>query len=132
MTNAVNRYSRLLVLGCTLLLTLLPATPALSGMLGTDALIATASAEPARAALLQRLDAQEVGAALERLGVDRADAEARIARLTDAEVAELHARLDALPAGAGALETVLIVLLVFVITDALGITDIFTFVRPAR
>ncbi|AGA35400.1 hypothetical protein TVNIR_3772 [Thioalkalivibrio nitratireducens DSM 14787] len=132
MTTPGRWCSRLLVLCCTLFLTSLPATPVLAGMLDTDALIAAAGAESARAALVQRLDSQELGSALARLGVDPADARARVARLTDAEAAELHARLDAIPVGAGALETVLIVLLVFVITDALGITDVFSFVRPAR
>jgi len=115
-----------------LLLTLLPASPLMAGMLDTGALLHAATAGAERAALVQRLDAPDVRDALTRMGVDPADADARVARLTDAEVADLNARLDQLPAGAGALEAVLIVFLIFVITDAIGLTNIFAFVKPAR
>jgi len=115
-----------------LLLTLLPASPLMAGMLDTEALLQAVTADVERAALAQRLGAPDVQNALTRMGVDPADAKARVARLTDAEVADLNARLDQLPAGAGALEAVLIVFLVFVIMDALGITNIFPFVHPPR
>jgi hypothetical protein len=130
--NHPTRHSRVLVLLCALFLTLLPATPVLAGMLDTQTLITAAGAESERAALAQRLGSEEMRHALSRMGVDPADAQGRVDRLTDAEVADLNARLDQLPVGAGALEVVLILFLVFVITDALGITDIFAFVRPAR
>ena len=130
--NHPTRYSRALILLCALFLTLLPATPVLAGMLDTQTLITAAAAESERAALAQRLGSEEVRHALIGMGVDPADAQSRVDRLTDAEVADLNARLDQLPVGAGALEVVLIIFLVFVITDALGITDIFAFVRPAR
>lgn len=113
-----------------LLLAVLPASPLMAGMLDTSSLLYAASAEAERAALTQRLETPDVQEALGRLGVDPADAKARVARLTDAELADLNARLDRLPAGAGVLEAVLIVFLVFVITDALGITNIFAFVHP--
>jgi hypothetical protein len=128
-----NRHnSRTLGFLFALLLTLLPASPLMAGMLDTGALLHAATAGAERAALVQRLDATDVRDALARMGVDPADAEARVARLTDAEVADLSARLDQLPAGAGALEAVLIVFLIFVITDAIGWTNIFAFVKPAR
>jgi hypothetical protein len=115
-----------------LLLALLPATPVMAGMLDTNTLITAAGADADRAALMQRLGSEELRSALARMGVDPADAQVRVDRLTPTQVADLNARLDQLPAGAGALEVVLIVFLVFVITDALGITDIFSFVRPSR
>jgi hypothetical protein len=115
-----------------LLLALLPATPVMAGMLDTNTLITAAGANADRAALMQRLGSEELRSALARMGVDPADAQVRVDRLTPTQVADLNARLDQLPAGAGALEVVLIVFLVFVITDALGITDIFSFVRPSR
>jgi len=115
-----------------LLLTLLPASPLMAGMLDTGALLHAATADAERTALVQRLDAPDVRDALTRMGVDPVDAEARVARLTEAEIADLNARLDQLPAGAGALEVVLIVFLIFVITDAIGLTNIFAFVHSAR
>jgi len=124
--------TRTLIFLCALLLALLPATPLMAGILDTNTLITAAGADADRAALVQRLGSAELQSALTRMGVDPADAQARADRLTDAEVADLNARLDRLPAGAGALEAVVIVFLVFVITDALGITDIFSFVQPTR
>lgn len=127
-----RRSARTLIFLCALLLALLPATPVMAGMLDTNSLITAAGADAERVALVQRLGSAELQSALVRMGVNPADAQARMDRLTDAQVTDLSARLDQLPAGAGALEVVLIVFLVFVITDALGITDIFAFVTPNR
>lgn len=128
-----NRYpAKTLTFLFVLLLTLLPAAPLMAGMLDTGALLQAAKADAERPMLVERLGSRDVQNALTRMGVDPADAEARVARLTDAEIADLNARLDQLPAGAGALEAVLIVFLVFVITDAIGLTNIFAFVHPSR
>jgi hypothetical protein len=127
-----RRSFRTLIFLCALLLALLPATPVMAGMLDTNTLITAAGGDTDRAALVQRLGSEELRSALTRMGIDPADAQVRVDRLTPSQVADLNARLDQLPAGAGALEVVLIVFLVFVITDAIGITDIFSFVRPTR
>jgi len=127
-----RQSARTLIFLCAVLLALLPATPVMAGMLDTNTLITAAGADADRAALAQRLGSGELQSALTRMGVDPVDAEVRVERLTPAQAADLNARLDQLPAGAGALEAVVIVFLVFVITDALGITDIFSFVQPSR
>ncbi len=128
----ITRFPRTLILLVALVLSLLPATPLLAGMLDTQTLISAAGSDQERAALVQRLGSADVQEALTRMGVDPADAKARVERLTDLEMADLSARLDQLPAGAGVLEAVLIVFFIFVITDALGITNIFAFVGPAH
>ncbi|WP_019625237.1 PA2779 family protein [Thioalkalivibrio sp. ALJT] len=118
-----------------LALTLLPATPAFAGagMLDTGSLIQQASVADTRAQLLERLDDSEVRARLVEMGVDPERAEQRVARLTDAELARLEAHMDTDPAGAvGAIGVVAIVFLMFVILDAVGVTDVFSFVGPAR
>ncbi|MFO8153624.1 DUF6627 family protein [Thioalkalivibrio sp.] len=131
--KASQHPPKALALLFALLLTLLPATPLMAGMLDTGALLHAANANAERAMLVERLGSGEVRDTLARLGVDPADAEARVARLTDREVADLSARLEQLPAGgASTLEVVLIVFLVFVITDAIGLTNIFAFVQPSR
>lgn len=72
---------------------------------------------------------EEVRAEMRRLGVDPAQAAARVSRLTDAEAHALAGRLAELPAGGadlvGALVFVFVVLLV---TDILGFTNVFPFV----
>jgi hypothetical protein len=127
-----RQYLRTLTFLCALILTLLPATPVLAGMLDTNTLITAAGADAERAALVQRLGSGDLQSALSRMGVDPAAAQARVDRLTNAEIAELNARLDELPAGAGVLGVVAVVFLVLVIMDALGITNIFAFVHPAN
>jgi hypothetical protein len=61
-----------------------------------------------------------------RLGVDPDLAAARIASLSDSELQQLEARMDELPAGAdGALTVLGIVLLVLLVLELVGVTDVF-------
>ena len=81
-------------------------------------------------ALLTRAD---VAAALQERGIDMAQAQARIAALTDAEVAHLSHTLDTAPAGASdVLGTIVFIFLILLITDILGFTKIFPFTRSIR
>lgn len=57
-------------------------------------------------------------------GVSATDAVKRVAAMTDIQVAEIHQRIDEMPAGAGA-EVLIIIGLVLVITELMGYTDIF-------
>jgi hypothetical protein len=56
-----------------------------------------------------------------------------VAALSDAEVEALDGRIQSLPAGADSFVTVLLIVLVvflfLVITDILGLTDVFTFTK---
>jgi len=61
-----------------------------------------------------------------RLGVDPDAAAARIASLSDGELQQLEARMADLPAGADSALTVLgIVLLVLLVLELVGVTDVF-------
>ncbi len=120
---------RNLIFVFTLLLLMLPATPLMAGMLDTQSLIHSADSAAERAALVERLGSDDVQTALIGLGVDPAAAQARVDRLTDAEVADLQERIDGLPAGAGVIEVIVVVFVMFVILDALGITNVFSFVH---
>jgi hypothetical protein len=104
------------------------AMPVQAAMLAADAAV---GAERQRiAAILER---DEVRAQLAARGVSLGEAQARVAALSDAEAAELAARIDALPAGGiGVLGVALVVFLVLLLTDILGYTKIFPFTRPAR
>ena len=91
------------------------------------------SAAAQREQVLQLLTRADVAAALQERGVDMAQAQARIAALTDAEVAQLAHTLDTAPAGASdVLGTVVFVFLVLLLTDILGFTKIFPFTRSIR
>lgn len=76
-----------------------------------------------------QLHREQVRQQLIDLGVDPAAASHRIDQMSPSEVAELNDKLDQLPAGSsvgGALVTIFIVL---IITDMLGATDIFPWVK---
>ena len=70
------------------------------------------------------------------MGVDPSQVEARLAALSPAELAQLSARIDQMPAGGDGIGAVvvaiLIVFLVLLITDLAGLTDVFPFVKKHR
>ena len=55
-------------------------------------------------------------------GVEAKDAESRVAAMTDAQVVQIHQRIDESPAGGA--DALVIVILVLVITELMGYTDI--------
>lgn len=69
---------------------------------------------------------------LVELGVEPSLAADRVARMTDAQVAEITTRLQQQPAGASVGGVLLTVFIVFVITDVIGATDIFPFIKPVK
>lgn len=79
------------------------------------------------------LEREEVRAQLAAHGISQAQAQARVAALTDAEAAQLAGAVNALPAGGvDILGVALVVFLVLLLTDILGYTKIFPFTKPAR
>ena len=75
------------------------------------------------------LQAEEIQQQLIELGVDPADASLRISQMTPEEIAALNHNLEQLPAGSGLVGTLLTIFIVLVITDMLGATDVFPFVK---
>jgi hypothetical protein len=105
--------------------------PSQAAMLATDNALAAAQREQVNR-LLERADVQ---ARLADFGVKASDVKARVAALTDDEVAQLAQKIDSLPAGGdgGALiGALLIVFIVLLITDILGVTKVFPFTKPIK
>ena len=73
---------------------------AMAGMIGTEQAVAAASAQAERAALINTLSRSDVANQLQSQGVDPEAAKARVASMTDQEVATLVGKIDSLPAGA--------------------------------
>jgi hypothetical protein len=111
-------------------------TRAQAALVGTSQILDQGYQEVDRDRLLAFLDRAEVRTQLEALGVDRDIARARIDSLTNEEVADLVDRLDQLPAGGSGFGTLvgaaLLVFIILLITDLLGLTDIFPFVKKQR
>jgi len=103
---------------------LLSWLPAHAGMIGTAELLAPA-AEAQREQVTAFLAREDVQRQFEALGVSPAEAATRVAGMTESELQSLSSRIDTLPAGAGALEIVLVVLLILLILELVGAIDIF-------
>lgn len=124
--------TRSIVMLCIAALAIASVSPAFAGMVGTDQLLAAEQAEVDRERLTSALEREEVKERLTAMGVDPTEAVERVKRMTDAEVAELNDRIDELPAGSSAAGVILTVFIVFVITDVIGATDIFPFIRSVN
>ncbi|WP_127470676.1 DUF6627 family protein [Thiomicrorhabdus aquaedulcis] len=64
------------------------------------------------------------------LGVSATDAAHRVSLLTNEQIVALNAELENMPAGGDILGVAVLIFLVFIFTDAVGATDVFTFVKP--
>ncbi len=102
-------------------------------LIDTPAVLAS-SPEMARAELQALLARPDLRAEIARHGVDPAEAEARLASLSDAEVVRLQQQIAQVPAGGdfvGVIVAILLLtLLILLITDLLGYTDVFSFINP--
>ena len=113
-------------------------TPAArAAVIGSEAALAASPAGDADRAQVEGFLARaDVRQQLEGLGVDPADAQRRVALLTDQEAAQLSEQIGDLPAGGiGWLGVVGIVALVFItliLLDYFGVTDLFPWVRSRR
>lgn len=116
----------------TLLGFTLPVQTAQAGMVGTQQLL-PAPAQAERARLDAFLARDDVRRAMEAQGVSVAEARDRVAALSDAEVADLNARIDQLPAGGDSVLGILFaIFIILLVTDILGFTKVFPFTRSMR
>ncbi len=127
------RHSLALALAVLMAVIAGPMGLAHAKMVTTDQVIERSTASDDRAQVMNFLMRDDVQQQLTRLGVDPEEATRRVATLSDEEVQEIAGRLDELPAGEGGIGiivgAILIIFLVLLITDLLGLTDIFPFVK---
>jgi len=125
-----------LVLSAIIMLTAVFPRYATAAMVSTEAIVNTARGEEGRRYLYGILAREDVKAAFVAQGIDPQEASARVASLTDEEVIFLADKIDQLPAGGDAIGAIigaaLIVFFVLLITDLLGLTDVFPFVKKHR
>lgn len=99
--------------------------PATAAVIGTSDLLRS-EARQAQVEDIQRiLQRDRVRAQLLAFGVAPEDVMDRVAALTDEEITELQARIEQLPAGAGALELIGAVFLILLILEVVGVINIF-------
>jgi hypothetical protein len=85
-----------------------------------------------RQQLVELLSRAEVQDKLIELGVDIDTAKDRVNQLTVDELAQLNAQINELPAGSGVVSIIVLFVLVFIVTDIIGATDIFPFIKPVN
>jgi hypothetical protein len=124
-----------LAMAFILFLTSLPLGSAQAAMIPTDQVIGGAMQDE-RGKVLAFVQRADVRSQMIALGVDPAEAEARVASLSDHEIAQIAGKIDGLPAGKGVVVAVIgaavLIFLVLLVTDLLGLTHIFPFVNHPR
>lgn len=102
-------------------------------MIGTPAVVAAQQQEANRERIVAFLAREDVQQVMVRHGVDSAEAQNRVASLSDSEVAKISKAMDEMPAGGDGLGTVVgamvLIFLILLVTDLLGLTHVYPFVR---
>ena len=108
-------------------------TSAQAAMISNDVVINHVQHSNAKAELLQTINRSDVKQQLLNMGVKPENIESRIKLMTHEEIAQLNQQIEELPAGGtDVLGVLLIIFIVFVITDIIGATDIFPFIKPVN
>lgn len=126
-------FTKTLALALSIMLVMTPAASGHASFIATDNWLAQQQQQQHAdyGRLTQLLRTEQARAALLSMGVAPEQVLERAQRLTPQELAQLNSQLDRLPAGGSDILGVLVLLfIVFIITDMLGATDIFPFVHP--
>ncbi|MEE8226781.1 MAG: PA2779 family protein [Kiloniellales bacterium] len=102
-------------------------------MVTTDTVIQQYNSTEDRTLVMDFMLREDVQQQLTLLGVDPEEAARRVASLSDEEIQGIAGRLEEMPAGEGAVGiivgAVVIIFIILLVTDLLGLTDVFPFVK---
>jgi hypothetical protein len=117
----------------SILLALSPVMSAQAAMIGNGALLEQSSEQQTRDSLQQLLGQSDARQQLQALGVSPEWALERARNLSSSELARINRGIEQMQAGGDSvLGVLLLIFIIFIITDAIGATDIFPFVHPVR
>jgi len=121
----------------TMLLMSLPVQTVQAAMIRTETVLTLSTVNDVRENLNQFLKREDVKAIMTAQGISPIEAKARVDSLSDAEIMQIADKMDQLPAGGSTFGVIIgaavIIFIVLLITDILGFTDIFAFVKhPSR
>ena len=109
------------------------SAPAQAKMINTDEIFKQSQYDLSSKSINTFLDRSEIQKYLVAWGVSPEEAKVRIDSLTDEEIENIASRIDRLPAGGDGLGTIvgaaLLIFIILLITDILGFTDVFSFVK---
>ncbi|PMR76993.1 PA2779 family protein [Billgrantia endophytica] len=100
-----------------------------SGLVTTQAALSAERTDADRERIQEILSRADVQEQLIAQGVDLAEVDARVAALSDEEARQMADQLEQLPAGASAVGALLLVFVILLVTDILGLTNVFPFTR---
>ena len=125
-----------LFMAAMMLFIAVPYQPLLAAMIPTEATIYQIKVRDARDLLKSMISRSDIRKSLVSQGIDPDEAKTRVDSLSDSEAIAVADQFEQLPAAGDAIGAVLgaalIVFLVLLITDILGYTDIFPFVKSQK
>ena len=134
----IRKYCRFLAFPMAMLLMAvsMPLGVAQAALVSTDKVVAQSEIEADRMRIVALIMRQDVQQQLQAEGVDPNEALTRVATLSDIEIRQIAARIDSMPAGQGVAEALigalLIIFIVLLVTDIIGVTDVFPFVKGGQ
>nr|WP_290697813.1 PA2779 family protein [Halomonas sp. UBA3074] len=106
-----------------------PAAPQSMDLVSTQSVLSADRAGADRERINEILARADVQDQLLKQGVDLDEVDARVAALSDAEAQQMAEQLEQLPAGAGVVGALFAVFIILLVTDILGLTDVYPFTR---
>ena len=133
--HRVRRFAKYVSFFVTLSMVLMsmPVQTVYAAMVRTETVLNIVQAQNLRDNLRSFIERQDVQKVIRAQGINLQEAKARVDCLSDAEIMQIVDQMDQLPAGGEGLGTLvgaaLIIFLVLLITDIMGYTDVFPFVK---
>ena len=110
-----------------------PLPAAQAAMVTTQDVVAESTAVQDLEKIQSFLSRDDVQRQMQSLGVDAEEAKRRVASLSDEELSRIAGHIGEDPAGQGAVGAIIgaavLIFIILLITDILGLTDVFPFVR---
>jgi len=99
--------------------------PVMAGVVTAEQMMAEQRIDQQRESVQNFLSREDVKAQLMARGVDIGAAQSRVASMSATELASMQQQIDSMPAGEGVLGLVIALLVIFMLLDIAGVTDIF-------
>lgn len=99
--------------------------PVMAGVVTAEQMMAEQRIDQQRESVQTFFSRDDVKAQLMARGVDVGAAQSRVASMSATELASMQQQIDSMPAGEGVLGLVIALLVIFMLLDIAGVTDIF-------
>lgn len=125
----LRRYTSILLIALLALGSFPVAAAQTAGLVSTQAALEADNASEERERIHEILARADVQEQLLAQGVSPDEVKARVAALSDSEAKQMAEQLEAMPAGAGVIGALFAVFVILLVTDILGLTDVYPFTR---